>query len=593
MILWFYNLVISQYIHLKLNSSHIESKHDPKYFIQRFMYHQKHMPDYISLGLCLLSCLFLLSLIFDKIFKTEKFITFSFSMARSSSISLIRNFLRFHDSIFEIANSDDPVSCCSILKKSPITNELLDFLVIGSGPGGSIAVDGLHEAGFKTCLLESGNTSFKQEPIPFSYAEMLYKYKYSGVSSTLGNASIAFVEGATLGGGSEVNSGLYHRPPDCVLNKWESKFGLQGLSDNEMKPYYQKIERDLKVNYAPPDLIPNASLKLQEGANNLNWSCQEVPRWHSYKEAGNPDGTRITMTESFLNKYLTNGGLLYGNSKAESVKQLDANKWAINVLKDDCKKVLLSKNVIFSSGTISTASLLKKSGLSNKAGTSFQMHPTIKVTAMFNEKVNKYRMGVPVHQVKEFSPDISFGCSISSKPYLRMSMLDYPDSLDAVENQWEYMAIYYAMILPEGVGSIRNVSVFKDPVTNYNLTNKDSSNLAYGLKKLCQLLLAAGATKLYPSSRGFAEISSIEDLARLPEKLDLSNSNLMSVHLFSSCPIGENRELCVADSYGKVFEKDHLYLSDGSMLPSAPGVNPQGSIMSLALRNNTRIIENS
>ena len=174
-----------------------------------------------------------------------------------------------------------------------------------------------------------------------------------------------------------------------------------------------------------------------------------------------------------------------------------------------------------------------------------------------------------------------------------MSMLDYPDSLDAVENQWEYMAIYYAMILPEGVGSIRNVSVFKDPVTNYNLTNKDSSNLAYGLKKLCQLLLAAGATKLYPSSRGFAEISSIEDLARLPEKLDLSNSNLMSVHLFSSCPIGENRELCVADSYGKVFEKDHLYLSDGSMLPSAPGVNPQGSIMSLALRNNTRIIENS
>ncbi len=105
--------------------------------------------------------------------------------------------------------------------------------------------------------------------------------------------------------------------------------------------------------------------------------------------------------------------------------------------------------------------------------------------------------------------------------------------------------------------------------------------------------MAAGATKLYPSSRGFAEISSIEDLARLPEKLDLSNSNLMSVHLFSSCPIGENRELCVADSYGKVFEKDHLYLSDGSMLPSAPGVNPQGSIMSLALRNNTRIIENS
>ena len=46
------------------------------------------------------------------------------------------------------------------------------------------------------------------------------------------------------------------------------------------------------------------------------------------------------------------------------------------------------------------------------------------------------------------------------------------------------------------------------------------------------------------------------------------------------------------DDLGKPHLKDGLYISDGSMLPSAPGVNPQGSIMSLALRNNTRIIEN-
>ena len=43
------------------------------------------------------------------------------------------------------------------------------------------------------------------------------------------------------------------------------------------------------------------------------------------------------------------------------------------------------------------------------------MHPTIKVIAEFDEIVNFKNMGVPVHQVKEFSPLISFGCSISSK----------------------------------------------------------------------------------------------------------------------------------------------------------------------------------
>ena len=33
-------------------------------------------------------------------------------------------------------------------------------------------------------------------------------------------------------------------------------------------------------------------------------------------------------------------------------------------------------------------------------------------------------MGVPVHQVKEFAPEYSFGCS-QPKPYLRVAMLDH------------------------------------------------------------------------------------------------------------------------------------------------------------------------
>ena len=31
-----------------------------------------------------------------------------------------------------------------------------------------------------------------------------------------------------------------------------------------------------------------------------------------------------------------------------------------------------------------------------------------------------------MHQVKEFSPRISLGCSISSYPYLKLAMLDHP-----------------------------------------------------------------------------------------------------------------------------------------------------------------------
>ena len=64
----------------------------------------------------------------------------------------------------------------------------------------------------------------------------------------------------------------------------------------------------------------------------------------------------------------------------------------------------------------------------------------------------------------------------------------------------------------------------------------------------------------------------------------------MTIHLFSSCPIGERRDHCVANSFGKVFGYDGLYISDGSILPTAPGVNPQGTIMALAHRNIEKII---
>ena len=49
--------------------------------------------------------------------------------------------------------------------------------------------------------------------------------------------------------------------------------------------------------------------------------------------------------------------------------------------------------------------------------------------------------------------------------------------------------------------------------------------------------------------------------------------------------MGENRKICATNSYGKIFGHDNLFINDGSLIPSAPGVNPQGTIMAIARRN--------
>jgi choline dehydrogenase-like flavoprotein len=59
----------------------------------------------------------------------------------------------------------------------------------------------------------------------------------------------------------------------------------------------------------------------------------------------------------------------------------------------------------------------------------------------------------------------------------------------------------------------------------------------------------------------------------------------MTIHLFSSCPMGEDKRRCVADSFGRVHGQEELYIADASLLCTAPGVNPQGSIMAFARRN--------
>lgn len=67
----------------------------------------------------------------------------------------------------------------------------------------------------------------------------------------------------------------------------------------------------------------------------------------------------------------------------------------------------------------------------------------------------------------------------------------------------------------------------------------------------------------------------------------------MSVHLFSSCPMGENKSKCAANSYGKVHGHEGLYVNDASLLCTAPGVNPQGSIMAFARRNVAHFLEHN
>jgi choline dehydrogenase-like flavoprotein len=469
-------------------------------------------------------------------------------------------------------------------------------VIIGAGPGGAVTAALLGEAGLDVLLVEEGpNLSLDSAP-HFSRDEIVQKYRNGGITVGMGAANIAYVEGRCVGGGSEVNRGLYHRTPPEVLHAWRREFAIDGLNDAEMKFHHEACERVARVSHLPGS-APPLSLKLYEGALRLGWKAVEVPRLVSYSddcETGQPIARKQSMTETFMPRFRSAGGRLLSNTRVLRLSR-HTGRWQARALCGSDGRAgrvldIVADTVIVACGAIQTPALLRRSGITRSVGDTLRFHPMLKVVARFSEEINPPGQLDPVHQVKEFDPRFSMGCSVSSRPLLALSMVDHPEHLAEVDRNWRHMAIYYVQTTG-GRGSVRTVPGFKDVLVRTQFDSSDMRDLSEGLQKLGECLFASGAVALYPSIAGAPVLCSPADLARIPKELPAKRTSLSTLHLFSTCPMGQNESKSVTDSFGKVHGIDGLYVSDSSLLPGPTVVNPQGSVMAIAHRNALRLLE--
>jgi choline dehydrogenase-like flavoprotein len=471
-----------------------------------------------------------------------------------------------------------------------------EIAVVGSGPGGAITACLLAEAGRDVLLIEEGPYVPVDACAPFSIDELVLKYRNGGLTATLGSVKVQYAEGRCVGGGSEINSGLYHRTPPEILEEWARDFGVEGIGERDLVPHFEACERDLSVS-RNPNASPAASQKLSDGAQRLGWTSLEVPRWFKFDGEGNGTGTggrRQSMSETYVPRALRGGCRLMPETRVRTLRRdAGSRRWIL-----DAEHVspargrhsirIEAESTFVCGGAIQTPALLRRSGITGNVGNSLRLHPMVKFIAHFADEVNTLDMGVPAQQVKEFAPTMTFGASISTPPHLAMALRDQCQA--PTLDEWRRMAVYYAATLSTGIGSIRCLPWCGDPLVRYRITAEDLRRLSEALRRLGTLLLEAGATALYPSIASGRRITSPDELHRLSGMLDPVRTNLMTVHLFSSCPMGEDRRRCATDSFGKVNGVENLYIADASLLCSPPGVNPQGSIMALARRNAFRFL---
>ena len=472
----------------------------------------------------------------------------------------------------------------------------VEVLIVGSGAGGAVTAIELAKAGFSVVVLEEGRRHSLSAYGQSSTRSMQLLYRNKGMTPVIGSIPIGFVEGRCLGGSTEINSGFWHRLPPEFAMRWTKQFEIENFKTESLEPHFEWAEKNLHVTKATE--LPPSTDVFKKGVELMGWSARVVSR--AAKDcvntnacaSGCPKGAKQGMTRNLIPM---------------------AEKWGVNFMTGAKVKLLLkdrgrvtgvlaeiqgedrttdlvridAEHVFVCCGATQTPALLRRSGIRSHVGDTFQIHPMLKVAALFDEEINAQESVMPMVQVKEFWPDISMGGSFFTVGHLAMNLSDnWLENRDLVK-QYRNMATYYVAVRGTGRGTVRPARFGSDySHLKYELSDVDLRHLSQGLARLSTLLMQAGAKAVYPCVQGLPKIESeLEAVRWLDENLPRNKLSLTTVHAFSTCPMGERQDKCAADSFGRVFGFENLYINDASKLPDSPGINPQGTIMAVARRN--------
>jgi len=468
-----------------------------------------------------------------------------------------------------------------------------EILVIGSGAGGAMTAAVLAERGRDVVVLEEGpdlDTSLLDSHSPEAFRTL---YRHGGMTPILGPRSIGFVEGRCLGGSTEINSGFWQRLPPDSYYRWAVDALVDELTPATMEPLFERVERLLSVSPWSGGPPPRSSDVLRRGAEELGWRCVEVPRCQKTGASASPfaPGAKQSMQRTLLPSARAHGARVVPDCRVTQLVPARGRVTHVLAVRRDGATErrfrIDAEHVFVCGGAIQTPALLRRSGIRRNVGDNLCIHPMLKAAAIFDEAMEATDNALPLYQVKEFSPNVTLGGSVFTPGFLAVSLAADWARHAPVMADWPRMALYYAAVRGMKRGRVRALPWLRDGVlVRYPLSLADRKNLTLGLARLCRVLFAGGARAVVPAVRGAPVLRSFAEAeAWLAAPLPAADMDLSTVHVFSTCPMGENPDLCATDSFGRVAGFENLRVGDASLIPDSPGVNPQATTMALALRN--------
>ncbi|MGW8123677.1 GMC oxidoreductase [Roseivirga echinicomitans] len=507
-----------------------------------------------------------------------------------------------------------------------------DYVIVGSGFGGSVSALRLSQKGYKVLVIEKGKW-YKTKDFPktnWNLKKWLWMpyFRFFGIMKLTLFRHIAIISGTGVGGGSLVYANTLPTPKSAFFNAGSWK----GLTDweTELKPFYAEALRMLGAVKNPK--LFDADLGLQKMAGTLNieekfeatrvavfFGTPNETQKDPYFNGEGPDRTgcnfcgacmtgcrhnaKNTLDKNYLYLAQKHGAEIWAENEVYDVQPIDkadgtqgyevAIKSSTKFFKK--RRKIKTKGVIFSGGVLGTVKLLlqlKENSLphlSDKLGDDIRSNNETLISVSGLEKDKNYSQGVAIGSILNTDENShleicrygegSNAWKLLHLPYITGSNM-VSRLFKTVGKLFKHPSDYFKIYFANSWAKNTVVLLFMQTIDSTlkfkrNALGMMTSSVSTGKAPKPFIPESIQLVKAYSKAiNGVSTSFALETLAGIPS----------TAHILGGAVMGADANSGVIDKDNKVFGYKNMFVIDGAMISANPGVNPSLTITAIAER---------
>ena len=490
----------------------------------------------------------------------------------------------------------DQISAAGSLPEGEVLE--CDVVVVGTGAGGGPVACALAQKGHAVLMLEEGEhhtrADFNGRP-----SQMMRKlYRRAGLTVAVGNTVIPIPIGKGVGGTTTINSGTCFRTPDPVLRAWRDEHGLDGLTPEALEPYFGRVESMLGVGPSSKRALGRPAELIAAGCDALGWSHQPLLRNAPGCDGqglccfGCPTDAKRSSNVSWVPAALQAGAQLLTGFRVTRVLVDDEHAVGVEGVAQsasgEVRLTVRARAVVLACGSLMTPVLLLKNGIANasgEVGKNLSIHPASSAFGVFDERLGASRTVPQGYGIDQFQEEgILFEGGHTPLDITAAGLTTFGPTFVSMMERYEHSFGFGFMVKDTSRGRVR-VGPDQGPLISYWLNAPDLKKMQRAMGLLARVYFAAGAREVWPTMSRFQRLHGLDDVEKLEQaSLRSRDIDITAYHPLGTCRMGSDPLHAVVDQNHETHDVHNLFVCDGSALPSSLGVNPQVTIMALALR---------